>query len=214
MKIIKQAIFLLIITPVFLMMLSAVTNQSIVGKWAVVMSEEAKQKNELMYKEQLLSIDTMTVFPQEVIEMKAELAAMTEAQRLEVPVDMIELISIKDIAEFKSKMKIQIMNSKKSEDSLNQNRKIIYNFRKDNVVEIYTTDNLSVMDTSTAFQVDLTKQKVKLYMNPNNAIVENVKDTIVLKILHLSADRLSMKFDDAQNMEINNAPMDFVKYKE
>lgn len=129
--------------------------------------------------------------------------------------EMVEILSVKDLATFKLKMKAAATQMRKTDDSTLANRKVIYEFRKDNVMCMFTSDN-DMVDSSTMYMPDFKSKKIYMFANPEVVRGENVHDTVIFDILHLSNDSLSLKFDPNSKASFQEdlKPMNFKVYKE
>ncbi|GEM_PF-2291015 len=133
-------------------LIAAAKPESIVGKWRMVTSAQEKMGRDADFKLQLKSVDTMTKFPEDFLAMKDEFAKMDAETKAQIQQGIVDMLVIDDLEVLKSKIKEQLITGKNTSDSLEKNRMVIYNFRNDNVIEFYTTDNIANKDTSTAFR--------------------------------------------------------------
>ncbi len=187
---------------------------NIAQKWQVLYEDMAKERDS-MYNAQIQAFDTITQFPPDFLEMQKEMKQMHPDTLALVNPEMVEILSITDLAQFKAKMKESAIQMKKADDSIASIRKVIYEFRKDSVVKMYATDNDRV-DTSTKYKADLKNKKIYMYANPAVVTGEMAADTVTFDILHLSNDSLSLKIDPNSKgiKQPDVRPMNFKVYKE
>jgi len=189
---------------------------SVVGKWRMVTSGQEKMERDSAFKAQLQFVDTMTKFPGDFLEMKEEFAKMDAETKAQIQQGIVDLLVIDDLEVLKSKIKEQLIAGQNTSDSLEKNRMVIYNFRNDNVIEFYTTDNRANKDTSTAFLEDKQNKRLVLIANTEEAKTSSANDTLEAEILYLSADSLSIKFDwpEEELMQDPVRIMNFKAYKD
>lgn len=190
---------------------------SVVGKWRMVTSVQEKMERDAAFNAQLQSVDTMTKFPGDFLAMKEEFAKMDAETKAQIQQGIVEMLVIDDLEVLKSKIKEQLIAGQDTSDSLEKNRMVIYNFRNDNVIEFYTTDNRANKDTSTAFREDKQNKRLVLIANTEEAKTSGSNDTLEAEILYLSADSLSIKFDWPEEelmQDPGNRIMNFKAYKD
>lgn len=187
---------------------------NIAQKWQVLYDEGTAERDSV-FNAQLAAIDTLTALPPDFLEMQKEMKQMHPDTLALVNPEMVEILSVTDLASFKEKMKASAMQMKKADDSVIANKKVIYEFRKDSVVKMYATDN-NFVDTSTKYRPDLKNKKIYMYANPEVVKGEMAQDTIIFDILHLSNDSLSLKIDPNSKgiKQPDVKPMNFKVYKE
>lgn len=185
-------------------------------KWEVVYDNTARDS---AFNAQIQSVDTMTAFPPDFIEMKAELAKMKSDSVSTLPPEVVEMLKIEDLSTLKAKIKENLMVGKKQQDSIEAKRSVIYDFQKNGVLKMYASDMPDQMvDTSTKYTADVKAKK--LFLFANQAVVkggEMANDTITFDILHLSGDSLSLKVDPKSkgiSGPSSIKPMAFRLYKE
>lgn len=198
------------------LLLAAGKPGSVVGKWRMVTSGQEKMERDSAFKAQLQFVDTMTKFPGDFLEMKEEFAKMDAETKAQIQQGIVDLLVIDDLEVLKSKIKEQLIAGQNTSDSLEKNRMVIYNFRNDNVIEFYTTDNRANKDTSTAFLEDKQNKRLVLIANTEEAKTSSANDTLEAEILYLSADSLSIKFDwpEEELMQDPVRIMNFKAYKD
>lgn len=190
---------------------------SVVGKWQMVTSVQEKMERDSTFKVQLQTVDTMTKFPVDFLEMKEEFAKMDAETKAQLKQGLVDMLVIDDLEVLKSKIKEQLIAGQNTSDSLEKNRMVIYNFRNDNVIEFYTTDNIANKDTSTAFREDKQNKRLVLIANTEEAKTSSSNDTLEAEILYLSVDSLSIKFDWPEEefvLDPGNRIMNFKAYKD
>ncbi|OJV52868.1 MAG: hypothetical protein BGO31_03690 [Bacteroidetes bacterium 43-16] len=183
-------------------------------KWEVVYDNSGRDS---AFNAQLQSVDTMTAFPPDFIEMKAELAKMKPDSIATLPPEVVEMLKIEDLPTLKAKIKENLMDGKKQQDSLEAKRSVIYDFQKNGVLKMYASDMPDQMvDTSTKYTADMKAKKLFLFANQAIVKGEMANDTVTFDILHISGDSLSLKVDPKSKGAAgpNIKPMAFKLYKE
>ena len=187
----------------------------IVNQWKVTVDKSEIAQRDSIYNEQLKSIDTMTTFPEDIMNMKKEMAKMPKDSLATLPAELVELLSINDIEAFKTKMKSTSEEMKRSEDSMIANRVVVFDFEKSGVLKRFASDDPSKADTSTMYHYDKSKKKIYMFGNPALFKDERAKDSVVFEVIYLSGDSMSLKIDptSTKNPQPTMKPMNFKRYE-
>ncbi|HRP89989.1 MAG TPA: hypothetical protein PKX92_08115 [Edaphocola sp.] len=161
-------------------------------KWEQVQDPSMQQQRDSMYNEQKKSLDTLTVFPQELLDMKAEFNKMPQDSIATLPPDLVELLQSPDVKVFKTKMLESLEKVKRSDDSLIANSSVIFDFGKDSIIRNYASHNPEFKDSLNMFKPDFKTKKIYMFTNPKMKMPGMVEDTVVYDILFLNNDSLSI----------------------
>ncbi|HTO15385.1 MAG TPA: hypothetical protein VLZ83_06425 [Edaphocola sp.] len=185
-------------------------------KWEEVQDQTMKNLRDSMYNAQLMSLDTMTVFPEEILEMKRELEKMPKDSIATLPPDLVELLQSDDINVFKTKMKASAEQVKISDDSLMANTSVIFDFGKDSILRNYASHNPEYKDSLNMFKPDFKNKKIHMFTNPEMKMPGMTEDTVTYDILFLSKDSMSLKLSDDNKHapEMTIRPLNFKKFVE
>ncbi|HLU16713.1 MAG TPA: hypothetical protein VKZ76_01555 [Edaphocola sp.] len=183
---------------------------NIAQKWQVVFEDDEKMRDSV-FQAQLDALDTMTVFPEDFLAMQAEVKSMPKDSLALIDQELIEMLTITNVDTFKIKMKASLIERRDLTDSMMAARKVYYDFRNDNVVKMYATDN-DYVDTSTMYRADVKAKKLYLYGNPKVVSPEMASDTVIFDILYLSDDSMSLKINPESKgiSQPDIKPMNFI----
>lgn len=185
-------------------------------KWKVVMDKTELAQRDSMFQQQLKSIDTMTVFPEEILEMKKQMAFMPADSVATLPVDLVYLVNSADLDEFKVRMKKTAIQMNRSEDSTMRSRVVVFEFEKSGVLKRFESEKPEEADTSTLYTYNSSKRILSMFANPAVFGDELPGDTVSFNVLYLDNDSMSIRIDPTKTevSQHNMKPMNFVSYKQ
>lgn len=173
------------------------------------MLEDALAESDSLFQIELESMDAVNDFPEEVMELKKEFDKMSAKQKETLPAEMRKFLAIKDFHTFKKAMKAALLENKLKNDSILINRRFIYDFRLNNIIAMYGSDDVNNIDTSTAYFQNIEQGKVLLHSNPNVLVNEGSEDTFEMDIVYLTDDSLSLQFVQKSDEPVNQKPLNF-----
>ena len=180
-------------------------------RWQLIVDPYEFEKIDSLYQEGLQQIDTITIFPQEIYELKS----LTMDSLEQYPPDILALMGCNDVDELKAKMKESLYEIKQKEDSVLRNMVVVYDFEKTGVIRRFIPNRADLTDTSVSFHYDKSKNRVVFFANPKD-YNHTKKDSGFCEILYLDDDSLSLKIDTKRTIGVISElkTMNFIRFKE
>lgn len=181
-------------------------------KWQLVIDPYEFAKIDSIYQEGIRQIDTITVFPQEIYDLKGLPVDSLDQYNY----DLIDLVQCKNVEELKAKMKASLAITKQQEDSLMSNMIVVFDFEKRGVIRRIIANRADLTDTSLGFRLDKKSNSVVFYSSSTDDLDGTTKDSGYCDILYLDDDSLSLKIDSKRTTRVFSdlRPMNFIRFKQ